>query len=68
MNNEAAAGVTYNTKLISYGIYAELLGVLAFAFTLFVCTPPVMLTLLPLSGLLILGGWLLWAWEFFKNL
>ena len=66
--NEENATVSSDPRLIRYGIYAEIVGIILLSVILFVHVPPVLIVCMPL-GIGLLGlGWLAWAWVFFKNL
>ena len=55
-------------QLVRCGIYAQIVGVLAFSVTMYTLSPPLMIICMPLGGGLILLGWLAWLTHFLRNL
>ena len=55
-------------QLIRRGSILEIAGIVFLAITVLVHNPLLMVILLPLGALLVLLGWVAWAWAFIRSL
>ncbi len=55
-------------QLIRRGSILEIVGIVLLAITVLVHNPLLMVILLPLGALVVLLGWVAWAWAFMRSL